>query len=390
MKKQYKFFAFISYKRGEIDGEVANWIHTKLEKYPYPTEYVKEENRPADDKFVRDVFIDVKNLHVSDTDFSDDIKKAIEESRYLIVVCSKRAAVSTYINDEVEYFLQTHNNDLSCIIPVFIDTVEDGLPMAIRGANMLSRHCPVYNSLTDAKDEVNLYCFYHIVSFLLKVDFNIIYDRYKSYSKRKKRTITRLKHIFYTIITLLIILMAYSIYSQQKLIEKQNEIVDLEKKIFPYSVVTGYVGNFASPVISYLKEHEPEAHLYVHMPLDENDIDDNHKKRFKEISANISNLLSLDSISQVCLKTSMPRGSNVHKLYSSKNETLNHKYIDFASTTSTFLAIAQKKKEKNAYKDIAIDDMIKEYTEIFIKQANELLEADSVYISFVTEFSEIK
>lgn len=175
---------------------MANWIHTKLEKYPYPTEYVKEENRPADDKFVRDVFIDVKNLHVSDTDFSDDIKKAIEESRYLIVVCSKRAAVSTYINDEVEYFLQTHNNDLSCIIPVFIDTVEDGLPMAIRGANMLSRHCPVYNSLTDAKDEVNLYCFYHIVSFLLKVDFNIIYDRYKSYSKRKKRTITRLKHIF--------------------------------------------------------------------------------------------------------------------------------------------------------------------------------------------------
>ena len=44
----------------------------------------------------------------------------------------------------------------------------------------------------------------------------------------------------------------------------------------------------------------------------------------------------------------------------------------------------------NAYKDIAIDDMIKEYTEIFIKQANELLEADSVYISFFTEFSEIK
>lgn len=390
MEKKYKYFAFISYKRGEIDGEVANWIHTKLEKYPYPNEHVKEENRPADDKFVRDVFIDVKNLHVSDTDFSDDIKKAIEESRYLIVVCSKRAAVSTYINDEVEYFLQTHNNDSSGILPVFIDTVEDGLPMAIRDANMLSRHCPVYNSLTDAKDEVNLYCFYHIVSFLLKVDFNIIYDRYKIYSKKKQKVVKRLKYLFYSIISLLMIFMANFIVSQYRLIQKQNEIVDLEKKIFPYSVVTGYVGNFASPVISYLKEHEPEAHLYVHMPLDENDIDDNHKKRFKEISANISNLLLLDSISQVCLKTSMPRGSNVHKLYSSKNESLNHKYIDFASTTSTFLAIAKKKKEKNVYKDIAIDDMIKEYTEIFIKQANELLRADSVYISFVTEFSEIR
>jgi hypothetical protein len=54
------------------------------------------------------------------------------------------------------------------------------------------------------------------------------------------------------------------------------------------------------------------------------------------------------------------------------------------------LAIAQKKKEKNVYKGVAIDDMIKEYTRIFIKQANELLQADSVYITFVTEFSEIK
>ena len=48
------------------------------------------------------------------------------------------------------------------------------------------------------------------------------------------------------------------------------------------------------------------------------------------------------------------------------------------------------REEKNVYKDVAIDDMIKEYTSIFIKQANDLLGADSVYITFVTEFSEIK
>jgi hypothetical protein len=388
--QQYKYFAFISYKRGGVDGDVANWIHTKLEKYPYPAENVLEDNRPNDNKFIRDVFIDVKNLHVSDTDFSDDIKDAIEKSRYLIVVCSKRAALSSYINDEVSYFLQTHNNDSGKILPVFIDTVEDGLPMSIRNVNMLSRHCPVYNTLTDEKDEVNLYCFYHIVSFLLKVDFNYIYDRYKSYTKRKQKVIRRLKYLFYGIISLMIVFMINFIVAQNRLIDKQKELVELEKEIFPYSVVTGYVGNFASPVISYIKQNEPEAHLYVHMPLDEGDIDDNHKKRFKEISANISKQLSLDSISSVHLKTSMPRGSNVHKLFSSKNESLNHKYIDFASTTSTFLAIAQKKKEKNVYKGVAIDDMIKEYTRIFIKQANELLQADSVYITFVTEFSEIK
>lgn len=387
---KYDYYAFISYKRGGVDGNVANWIHSKLEKYPYPAEYVKSENRPNDDKYIRDVFIDIKDLHTNDTDFSIDIQSAIERSRYLIVVCSKKSALSEYVNREVSYFLKTHNNDASLILPVFIDTVEDGLPMIIRNKNMLSRHCPVYNTLTDAKNEVNLYCFYHIVSFLLKVDFNVIYDRYKNYSRKKQKVVRRLKMLFYGIIGLLMVFLINFIVSQHRLIQKQNELVELEKEIFPYSVVTGFVQNFASPVISYLKEHEPDAHLYVHMPLDQKDIDDNHKKRFKEISANLSKQLSLDSISQIHLKTSMPRGSTVHKFYSSSNEKLNHKYIDFASTTSTFLVIAQKKKEKAAYKDVAIDEMIEEYTSIFINQANELLGADSVYVSFVTNFCEIK
>ena len=33
-----KYFAFISYKRGGLDEQVANWIHSKLEKYPYPVD----------------------------------------------------------------------------------------------------------------------------------------------------------------------------------------------------------------------------------------------------------------------------------------------------------------------------------------------------------------
>ena len=85
----------------------------------------------------------------------------------------------------------------------------------------------------------------------------------------------------------------------------------------------------------------------------------------------------------------MPRGSNVHKLYASTNNKLNGKYIDFASTTSTVLAIAKLKKEKNAYKDIEIDSMIKEYTDIFIQQANDILKEDSVYVTFVTNIEDI-
>ena len=37
------YFAFISYAREDTD--VAGWIHSKLEKYPYPKEFVKEEKQ---------------------------------------------------------------------------------------------------------------------------------------------------------------------------------------------------------------------------------------------------------------------------------------------------------------------------------------------------------
>ena len=74
----------------------------------------------------------------------------------MIVICSKVSAQSEFVNQEVEYFLQTHNNDYGKILPVFIDTVEDVLPKAIRNANILSRHCPIYNSFLDPKNEINL------------------------------------------------------------------------------------------------------------------------------------------------------------------------------------------------------------------------------------------
>ena len=125
------------------------------------------------------------------------------------------------------------------------------------------------------------------------------------------------------------------------------------------------------------------------MPTQSKDLDHDHKDRFKSTSSYITDVLKLDSIEQLTLKTRIPRGSIVHRLYANSNNKLDGKYIDFASTTSTFLAIAKKKKEKNAYKDIEIDSMIKEYTDIFIQQTNELLKGDSVYVTFVTSIEEI-
>lgn len=383
------FFAFISYKRGGIDEDVANWIHRKLEKYPYPANLVSPENRPQHDQFIRRVFIDTKELEVNENDFTDEIRKALQNSRYLIVVCSKLAAKSEYVNREVTFFLKTHNNDSRKILPVFIDTVENGLPDVLRNEAILSRHCPIYNSFLESSNEINLYCFYHIVAFLLKVDFRSIYDRYKRYSEKKERHKVWTRNGVYALVLLAIFFLFYSVYTQRQLINKQSLIVDLEKVVFPYSVVTGYVDNFMLPIISYVKKHEPDAHIYVHMPTDSADLDNHHKDRYEIISSYIEKNLELDSIEKVHLKTSMPRGSMIHKLYSSSNEALNHSYIDFASTTSTFLAIAQKKKEYPVYQEKNVDEIIEEYTDIFITQAKEQLGSDSVYVTFVKKISDI-
>lgn len=388
--EQCKYFAFISYKRDGFDEKVANWVHNKLEKYPYPKDLVDEENRPEDAERIRKVFIDTKELSVTHCSFTDDIKRAIESSRYLILICSRRSAQSIYVEKEVGYFLETHGGDTNLILPIFIDSVDESyIPNVLKDKHVLERNSPVYKSFLESKNEINLYCFYHIVAFLLKVDFNKIYDRYGIYSQRKKRQSIRLRTFIYTMLFILVAVLGDLIYSQSQIVKKQEEIVQLEKEIFPYSVVMGYVGNFLSPVIDYLKEKEQTSHIYVHMPTRVKDLDENHKLRFDSISPYIVNTLSLDSIGQVTLKTRMPRGSRVHKLYSGSNEQLNNKYLDFASTTSTFLAIANKKKKFGPYKDVDVENMIKEYTDIFIKQVNEGLGKDSVYVTFITSIQDI-
>lgn len=384
-----KYFAFISYKRSGIDEEIANWIHLKLEKYPYPNQLVKSENKPMDTKFIRPVFLDTKELPVKSTSFINDLELAIENSEYLLLICSKDSVCSEFVNLEVECFLRTHNNDVSKILPIFVDNVNCGLPNSLKAVNLLNRNCPIYNTNLDSKAEINLYCFYHIVSFLLKVDFELIYNRYIRYNKKKEKEKKLKRKVFNSFIVFIIVALSLFIYSQFKLINSQKHIVKLEKEIFPYSVVTGYVGNFLKPVVEYIKLNEPSSHIYVHMPTKSKDIDNNHKDRFNVISRKIESLLSVDSIRFVRLNTSMPRGSLVHKMYSCENINLNNKYLDFASTTSTFLSIAKKKKENPAYKNENIDDMIKEYSDIFIRQAKEELQSDSIYVTFIDRLSDI-
>lgn len=128
------------------------------------------------------------------------------------------------------------------------------------------------------------------------------------------------------------------------------------------------------------------------MPIHKEDIE-NHSDRVLKTSLYIKDYLSkygLDSIRPIKLATRMKRGSTILKLYSSTDEKLNSTYIDFATTSSTFLKIAEmKKKDFTYYMDLSVDSMINEYAIEFVKQAKNELKDDSLMVSFITDEKDI-
>lgn len=169
-----KTLAFISYSRR--DKTIANWLHKQLENYAYPQNLVRKENRPPDNKYIRPIFIDTKDLNVDTHPFDEDIKEHLKNSRYLILICSINSAKSEYVNKEVNYFLEQHENNYNLIIPFFIDDVtEDSILPTIKGTPVMNRHFPIYNTTLSEHSEANNYCLYQIISFILGLDFSLVY-----------------------------------------------------------------------------------------------------------------------------------------------------------------------------------------------------------------------
>lgn len=108
-----KYDAFISYTHKDLDVFVAETIHKKLERYHIPK---KLRNKSGERRFSR-IFRDKEELAVS-PDLSENICRALENSEYLIVLCSPEAKESVWVQREIEYFLEWHDHDH--ILPVLL------------------------------------------------------------------------------------------------------------------------------------------------------------------------------------------------------------------------------------------------------------------------------
>ena len=132
-QQKYEYYGFISYNRR--DRKEAVRIQQQLERYRLPASLRKE--RPDLPEHVSPIFLDQSDLVAHDGGLEQSLLDQLDKSEYLIVLCSPNSAHSSWVNAEIEHFIETGR--ISHIIPVIIsgeshaqDPANECYPPALR------------------------------------------------------------------------------------------------------------------------------------------------------------------------------------------------------------------------------------------------------------------
>ena len=95
-----RYWCFISYRHAdnkEAGRQWATWLHQSIETYEVPDDLAGSNNERGDTipERIFPVFRDEEELP-ADADLSSPIYRALDASRFLIVICSPRVVGSTY------------------------------------------------------------------------------------------------------------------------------------------------------------------------------------------------------------------------------------------------------------------------------------------------------
>jgi len=190
-----KYWAFISYSHK--DTAIADWLHRKLETYRVPKSLVGTPSREGEvPSRIMPIFRDREELPTS-SELGDNLEKSLQQSRYLIVICSPDAAQSRWVEEEVRAFKGWHGRDqiLALIArgaPNATDrgrAEEECFPQSMRfdvnAANARVQVEPIAADLRPEGDGRER-AFLKIVAGLLGVGFDDLYQREKRRQKRRQ------------------------------------------------------------------------------------------------------------------------------------------------------------------------------------------------------------
>lgn len=136
MTPNYTYFAFISFQ--SADAKDAVRLQHAIESYRLPAVLCKNDRSIP--RRIKPLYCYLNDMHAGE-ELMQELKSRMEQSRYLIVVCSPRAAQSAYINSGIDYFVSLGRRD--SIIPIIVDGVPySGDPATECFPKALRRHFP--------------------------------------------------------------------------------------------------------------------------------------------------------------------------------------------------------------------------------------------------------
>ena len=183
MNQEKEYFAFISYQRH--DEKWADWLRNKLEHYRLPSN-LRRENTSLP-KEIRPVFRDV--LELSGGLLAEEILEALQQSRFLIVICSPNSAKSLWVNKEVQTFIELGR--ARDIIPFIVD----GMPFS--GNPDTECFTPALCSLKGENELLGINinemgrdaAAVKVVARMFGLKFDTLWQRYEREQKRRRVTI---------------------------------------------------------------------------------------------------------------------------------------------------------------------------------------------------------
>lgn len=175
MRKDKEYYAFISYKSEDVEWAI--WLQHELEHYHLPASFNGQTDIPQE---LRPVFRDIDELSAGN--LPEQIYRALENSQNLIVVCSPQAAVSPWVNQEVEIFIS-----LGRTKRIFPFIVEGNSPKDFFPPALLNLPPEEERLGGDVNKNGRDAAFVKVVAGMLNIGFDSLWNRYEKDRIRKEQ-----------------------------------------------------------------------------------------------------------------------------------------------------------------------------------------------------------
>ena len=242
MSYNYRTFAFISYSHKDV--AVAKWLHRRLEAFRLPTEIHNDIEKGC--KYLRPVFRDKEDLNSGV--LGDELRYHLQQSKYLIILCSKNSAQSKWVSSEAKAFVEMRRLDhiIPVIIPDGVTPERELFPEFLRDYFKTHPESELLGiNLNDGSREKALI---RVISCMLGVEFDSLWRRHI----RRQRKQNALVAVGLVMLSALLYLFAVPLTVSVRIDPEPAELPHSDD--IAVSINGGeYLATFASPEVKNIK-----------------------------------------------------------------------------------------------------------------------------------------